>query len=110
MRALFGLRATDLGPFRAIRVDALEHLQMQDPDFGWTIEMQLKAHVAGLRTVEVPVRYRPRIGESKITGTLVGTLRAGKKILGWIFVWRWRLATRRRSIPKYLRSARSARR
>lgn len=108
MRLLFGLRATDLGPFRAIRVDALEHLAMEDPDFGWTIEMQLKAHVAGLRTVEVPVRYRPRIGESKITGTLAGTLGAGRKILGWIFGWRCKLTLRRRSIPRYLRSERSA--
>lgn len=90
MRWLFGLRATDLGPFRAIRVAALERLEMSDPTYGWTVEMQLKAYVEGLRTVEVPVRYRPRIGDSKITGTLRGTLGAASKILGWIFAWRLR--------------------
>jgi len=99
MRLFFGLRATDLGPFRAIRVRALEHLAMVDEDFGWTVEMQLKAHVAGLRVSEVPVRYRPRIGRSKITGTLSGTLRAGVKILGWIFGWRMRLWIR--GMPRY---------
>jgi len=99
MRVLFGLRASDLGPFRAIRIGALERLGMSDPTFGWTVEMQLKAHVHGLTTVEVPVRYRPRIGDSKITGTLAGTLGAARKILGWIFGWRLRLwwrALRRR--------------
>ena len=64
-----------------------------------TVEMQLKAHVAGLRVSEVPVRYRPRIGRSKITGTLSGTLRAGVKILGWIFGWRMRLWIR--GMPRY---------
>lgn len=87
MRLLFGASYTDLGPFRAIRVDALRRLEMADEDFGWTIEMQLKAKTRGLRVREVPVRYRPRIGRSKITGTVVGTVRAGWKILGWIFVW-----------------------
>ena len=88
MRVLFGARTTDLGPFRAIRAGALRRLAMRDTGFGWTIEMQLKAHTAGLRVVEVPVRYRARVGTSKITGTVKGTLRAGAKILGWIFVWR----------------------
>lgn len=91
MRLLFGARYTDLGPFRAIRAGELRRLRMRDLDFGWTVEMQLKAHVARLRTVEVPVRYRARIGKSKITGTVLGTVRAGWKILGWIFVWRLRL-------------------
>jgi glycosyltransferase involved in cell wall biosynthesis len=91
MRVLFGARYTDLGPFRAIRVASLRSLAMHDEDFGWTIEMQLKAHVARLRIEEVPVRYRPRIGKSKITGTVLGTLRAGAKILGWILVWRVKL-------------------
>ena len=91
MRVLFGARYTDLGPFRAIRVDALRRLAMRDEDFGWTVEMQLKAKTHGLRVVEVPVRYRARIGKSKITGTLVGTVRAGWKILGWIGAWRVRL-------------------
>lgn len=90
MRVLFGARYTDLGPFRAIRVGALQGLRMADTGFGWTIEMQLKAHSSGLRVREVPVRYRPRIGKSKITGTLRGTLRAGAKILGWIGAWRLR--------------------
>ena len=97
MRVLFGARYSDLGPFRAIRVDALRELAMQDRDFGWTIEMQLKARTFGLRVVEVPVRYRERIGTSKITGTVVGTVRAGWKILGWIFAWRLRLLFARRA-------------
>jgi glycosyltransferase involved in cell wall biosynthesis len=94
MRLFFGARYTDLGPFRAIRVGALRRLEMSDRDFGWTVEMQLKACSAGLAIVEVPVRYRRRIGRSKITGTLTGTLRAGWKILGWILAWRLRLLVR----------------
>lgn len=101
MRILFGVRATDLGPMRAIRVDALEHLRMGDRTFGWTIEMQLKAHAAGLWVREVPVRYRPRIGTSKITGTLQGTLRAGSKILGWIFLWRLKTLFPAGRIPRF---------
>ncbi|MEM7307371.1 MAG: glycosyltransferase family 2 protein [Planctomycetota bacterium] len=94
MRLLFGARYTDLGPFRALRSGTLDALEMNDRDFGWTIEMQLKAHTRGLRVVEVPVRYRRRIGQSKITGTISGTVRAGWKILGWILVWRVRLSAR----------------
>jgi glycosyltransferase involved in cell wall biosynthesis len=82
---IWGQRYTDLGPFRAIRADALRRLEMQDRDFGWTVEMQVKAARWRLRSVEVPVRYRRRIGRSKITGTLVGTLRASHKILLTIF-------------------------
>ena len=78
---LYGLRVTDLGPFRAIRWAALARLGMSDPDYGWTAEMQVKAARAGLRVVEVPVSYRRRIGRSKITGTLAGSVRAGAKIL-----------------------------
>ncbi|MCK6448217.1 MAG: glycosyltransferase [Planctomycetes bacterium] len=100
MRLFFGARYSDLGPFRAIRVGALKRLCMRDRDFGWTVEMQLKAHVARLATEEVPVRYRPRIGKSKITGTLVGTLRAAWKILGWIFAWRVRLTLSRPGSPR----------
>lgn len=74
---------TDLGPFRAITLDALRGLGMEDRDFGWTIEMQVKAAARGLRAVEVPVSYRKRIGTSKISGTVLGSFRAGKKIL-WI--------------------------
>jgi glycosyltransferase involved in cell wall biosynthesis len=81
MRMLFGQRYTDLGPFRAIAWPALERLGMSDPNFGWTVEMQIKAARCGLRVVEVPVDYRPRIGFSKITGTVSGTIRAGYKIL-----------------------------
>lgn len=90
MRALFGIRCTDLGPFRAIRRDALNRLHMRDRDFGWTVEMQLRAKLAGLTVVEVPVRYRKRIGVSKITGTFKGTFLAGYKILKTIFVYRLR--------------------
>ncbi len=81
MRMLWGIRYTDLGPFRAIRYEALTRLNMQDKTFGWTIEMQIKAHLAGLRIAEVPVSYRRRTGVSKITGTVSGTVRASIKIL-----------------------------
>jgi len=81
IRLLYGYRYTDLGPFRAIRWDALRRLGMQDRNFGWTVEMQVKAVRKGLRIVEVPVSYRKRVGVSKITGTVSGTLRAGLKIL-----------------------------
>lgn len=77
----FGYRFTDLGPFRAIRRDALEALEMRDRGYGWTVEMQVKAACAGLRAVEVPVRYRARIGYSKVSGTLRGAMGAGAKIL-----------------------------
>lgn len=109
MRVLFGARHTDLGPFRAIRVDALEHLCMQDEDYGWTVEMQLKACVARLVVREVPVRYRERIGTSKITGTLRGSLGASVKILRWIIGWRLALSRPGRRIPRFLRSGSSAR-
>lgn len=81
IRLLYGHRYTDLGPFRAARWDALERLAMGDPDFGWTAEMQVKALRRGLRVAEVPVSYRKRVGVSKITGTVAGTVRAGYKIL-----------------------------
>ncbi len=85
IRLLYGHRYTDLGPFRAARWEALERLGMADPDFGWTAEMQVKALRHGLRVAEVPVRYRRRVGVSKITGTLIGTIRAGYKILWTVF-------------------------
>lgn len=86
MRFLYGVRYTDLGPFRAIRRDALEAINMVDRDFGWTVEMQVKAARCGLRGVEVPVSYRRRLaGTSKVTGTLSGTFHAGWKILYTIF-------------------------
>jgi len=81
IRLLYGHRFTDLGPFRAIRWEALERLKMGDPNFGWTAEMQVKALRHGLRCTEVPVSYRRRVGVSKITGTVSGTVRAGYKIL-----------------------------
>jgi glycosyltransferase involved in cell wall biosynthesis len=84
LRLLYGVRTTDLGPFRAIRWESLRALRMRDRDFGWTVEMQVKAARRGLRTVEVPVRYRRRIGRSKISGTFRGTILAGTKILGTI--------------------------
>lgn len=84
MNLLVGTRATDLGPFRAITAEALRRLEMSDRTFGWTVEMQIKAAQRGLRVVEVPVHYRARIGRSKISGTLGGSLRAGAKILGTI--------------------------
>lgn len=95
MRWLFGVRYTDLGPFRAIRWDALRGLGMVDPNFGWTVEMQIKAARAGLRVQEVPVSYRPRIGYSKITGTVSGTIRAGYKII-WTICRYWLPARRAR--------------
>lgn len=85
MRILFRSRFTDLGPFRAIRADALKKLQMVDNTYGWTVEMQLKALKQRLTYTEVPVRYKKRIGVSKVSGTVKGTIFAGVKILGWIF-------------------------
>lgn len=84
MNLLIGTRATDLGPFRALTRTALASLQMADRDYGWTVEMQIKARRAALRVVEVPVDYRPRIGRSKVSGTVGGTARAAAKILGTI--------------------------
>ena len=82
IRLLFRIRFTDLGPFRAITWSALQRLRMADRDYGWTVEMQVKAARAGLRCVEVPVRYRRRReGVSKVSGTLIGSLRAGYKII-----------------------------
>jgi glycosyltransferase involved in cell wall biosynthesis len=81
IRLLYGHRYTDLGPFRAIRWDAYQRLGMRDTNFGWTCEMQVKALRQRLRIAEVPVSYRRRVGVSKITGTLSGTLAAGYKIL-----------------------------
>ena len=83
IRWLYGHRYTDLGPFRAIRYERLLELEMADQNFGWTVEMQIKAAQKGYRTVDVPVNYRRRVGVSKITGTLTGAVRAGVKIL-WV--------------------------
>lgn len=82
---LYDYRFTDLGPFRAVRWEVLQELEMADPDFGWTVEMQVKAAKQGVRAVEVPVSYRKRIGVSKVTGTIEGTIMASYKILWTIF-------------------------
>ena len=81
----FGYRFTDLGPFRAIRFDSLKQINMVDTDFGWTVEMQIKAIKNNLKIKEIPVHYRKRIGISKITGTVSGTFKAGVKIIYTIF-------------------------
>ncbi len=78
---IWGTRYTDLGPFRAIRRTSLAQLAMADRNYGWTVEMQIKAIAAGLAIREVPVRYRARIGVSKVSGTVRGTVLAGTKIL-----------------------------
>jgi len=85
MRLLFRAKFTDLGPFRAIKYDKLLTLEMEDKTYGWTVEMQLKALKKQLTYIEVPVRYKKRIGISKVSGTVKGSIFAGIKILGWIF-------------------------
>jgi len=82
----WGISYTDLGPFRAIKFSTLQSLGMQDPDYGWTVEMQIKTAQKGIRSMEVPVRYRKRIGKSKVSGTIRGVFGAGIKILGIIFL------------------------
>ncbi len=81
IRLIWGVRFTDLGPFRAIDTRALEKLAMSERTFGWTVEMQIKSAALGLRLMEIPVSYRPRIGRSKITGTIRGSFYAGSTIL-----------------------------
>jgi glycosyltransferase involved in cell wall biosynthesis len=85
MKLFFGAKFTDLGPFRAIKYQKLLELKMEDKTYGWTVEMQLKALKQGVSYIEIPVRYRKRIGISKVSGTINGTIMAGVKILGWIF-------------------------
>lgn len=81
MRLIYGAKFTDLGPFRAIAYPQLKALQMQDTNYGWTVEMQIKALKHKLRYREIPVPYRRRIGVSKVSGTLKGTVMAGYKII-----------------------------
>lgn len=81
----YGVRFTDLGPFRAIRWEKLQQLDMRDKDYGWTVEMQLKAAKKKLVCIEVPVNYRKRIGISKVSGTVKGTIMAGYKIIITLF-------------------------
>jgi glycosyltransferase involved in cell wall biosynthesis len=106
LRARFGLAASDLGPFRAIRRTSLERLQLSDPGYGWTVEMQIAAARAGLRYLEVPVPYgRRRAGRSKISGTLRGALGAALKILG-LLAWHDFAGRRRARNRALLREAR----
>ncbi len=85
MKLFFGSTFTDLGPFRAIRYERLLELDMQDKTYGWTVEMQLKVLRRKILYIEIPVRYKKRIGVSKVSGTVKGTILAGVKILSWIF-------------------------
>lgn len=85
IKLLFGYTFTDLGPFRAVTYSALQKINMVDKNYGWTVEMQVKAAKLKLRCTEIPVRYRKRIGQSKISGTLIGTISAGYKIILTIF-------------------------
>jgi len=85
IKLIYKVQFTDLGPFRAIRWKSLQDLNMQDKDYGWTVEMQVKAAKLGLKSTEVPVNYRRRIGTSKVSGTVKGTILAGHKILWTIF-------------------------
>ncbi|HSW54821.1 MAG TPA: glycosyltransferase family 2 protein [Ignavibacteriaceae bacterium] len=86
IKLFWNYRFTDLGPFRAIKYSSLLQLNLQDRNFGWTVEMQIKAAKQKMKTTEVPVSYRKRIGESKVTGTIKGTVKASVKILYLIFV------------------------
>lgn len=85
LKMIYGIRYTDLGPFRAIRYDKLLEINMQDTTYGWTVEMQLKAAKLKMKITEVPVNYRKRIGFSKISGTVKGAVLAGYKIITTIF-------------------------
>lgn len=85
MRLFFRSKFTDLGPFRAIKYEKLLALKMEDKTYGWTVEMQLKALKQKLSYKEIPVKYKNRIGVSKVSGTVKGAIFAGVKILTWIF-------------------------
>jgi glycosyltransferase involved in cell wall biosynthesis len=98
LRLLCGARCSDMGPFRAIRRDALLALELRDRSYGWNVEMHVKALTAGLRIREVPVRYRRRVGKSKISGTLRGTVRAGTRMIFTIMIYY--PAYRRRCRPR----------
>jgi glycosyltransferase involved in cell wall biosynthesis len=84
MKIFFSAKFSDLGPFRAIKYDKLLQLKMEDKTYGWTVEMQLKVLKQKMSYVEIPVRYKNRIGVSKVSGTVKGTVMAGIKIIGWI--------------------------
>ncbi len=85
MRLFFNARFTDLGPFRAMQYSSLLSLEMEDKTYGWTVEMQLKVLKKKMTYTEIPVKYRNRIGISKVSGTVKGAIFAGIKILSWIF-------------------------
>jgi glycosyltransferase involved in cell wall biosynthesis len=85
LKLFFSVKFTDLGPFRAVRFSSLLDLNMHDKTYGWTVEMQVKAAKQKFRSMEVPVRYRKRIGVSKVSGTVKGTIMAGYKILYTLF-------------------------
>lgn len=91
---IWGIKYTDLGPFRAIRSTTLNQFDMSDKGYGWTIEMQIKAALHRIKTLEIPVSYRPRIGVSKISGTIKGSIFAGMKILSVIGLFFLRNGTR----------------
>lgn len=101
IRLIWGHRFTDLGPFRAIRRTAFDRLAMADMNYGWTVEMQIKAARSQLPTLEIPTDYRRRIGVSKVSGTLSGTIKAGVKIL-WIIAREALSPHKKRAQPKGL--------
>ena len=98
IRLLYGVKVSDLGPFRAGRADVLHALALEEATYGWAVEMILKGALAGFRIVEVPVSYYPRIGKSKISGTLKGTLGAAWFILSRIV--RYYFRHRRAGMPR----------
>ena len=98
IRLLYGLRISDLGPFRAGRAEVLRQLELQEKTYGWAVEIILKGALGGFRLVEVPVSYHPRIGKSKISGTLRGTIGAAWFIL--FLIVRYSLRRRRAGLPR----------
>ena len=87
IKLIWNYNFTDLGPFRAIKVSALKQMKMADRNYGWTVEMQVKAAKLKMKCTEIPVSYRKRIGKSKVSGTLTGSFKAGVKILWIIFIY-----------------------
>lgn len=85
MKLFFNAKFSDLGPFRAIKYEKFLQLNMKDKTYGWTVEMQLKVLKQKMSYIEIPIRYKNRIGVSKVSGTVKGTIMAGIKIIGWIF-------------------------
>ena len=91
IRRMYGVQITDLGPFRAARADTIRTLGLRETSYGWAVELILRGAIAGKRIVEVPVSYHPRIGVSKITGTVAGSIGAAWYIFGRIFQYRWQM-------------------